>query len=147
MLTEAARKTERLGTLNLRVVVVDDSEVVVSTLCEFLRTLAGIQILGTGSNGVEAIGLVRQFKPDVVLMDVNMPQMNGIVAMAEIRKERPCTHVILISSSNAVASLKRDLAKASGFIRKNDLVKQLPVELHRLFSDRSPTQSCRQGLS
>lgn len=64
----------------------------------FLRSEPDVEIIGEAANGLQAIQLVRELQPDVVLMDLLMPGMNGIEATAAIRKEFPDTEVIALTS-------------------------------------------------
>jgi DNA-binding NarL/FixJ family response regulator len=82
----------------IRVLIVDDHSVVRQGLRMFLSLEPDLDIVGEARNGVEALRLARQYKPDVVLMDLLMPEMDGVTATEKIRHELPDTEVIALTS-------------------------------------------------
>ncbi|MBN2391841.1 MAG: response regulator transcription factor [Anaerolineae bacterium] len=82
----------------IRVLIVDDHSVVRQGLQMFLALDPEIDVVGEAKNGVEAIRLARQYQPDVVLMDLLMPEMDGVTATEKIRQELPDTEVIALTS-------------------------------------------------
>ncbi|MBK8834991.1 MAG: response regulator transcription factor [Anaerolineae bacterium] len=82
----------------MRVLVVDDHSVVRQGLRMFLGLDAELDVVGEASNGQEALERARQLRPDVVLMDLIMPVMDGITAIAALRREMPDTEVIALTS-------------------------------------------------
>jgi chemotaxis response regulator CheB len=123
----------------LRMVVVDDSSTVLRALCRFLGTIPDLQVAATGSNGFDALRLVRRFQPDLVLMDIQMPGMNGISAMRRIRKAFPGLVVILMSSYELGLDVDPELLKDCTFIPKSDLAGKLCPELKQRFPGWLPT--------
>ena len=102
------------------VLIVDDHKVVRQGLRLFLRVDPNIEIVGEAGNGVQAVELARQLAPDVVLMDILMPVMDGIAATAAIRKERPEIEVLGLTSileDSAVVEIMR--AGAIGYLLKD----------------------------
>lgn len=81
----------------IRVVIADDHQVVLDGFIARLQMESGIEVIGTASNGLEAINVVRELLPDVVLMDVSMPVMNGIEATSVIREENPNAKVLMLT--------------------------------------------------
>ncbi|OIQ26586.1 response regulator transcription factor [uncultured Vibrio sp.] len=81
----------------ISVVIVDDHQVVLDGFLARLELENGISVVGTASNGLEAIESVRELKPDVILMDVSMPLMNGIEATRLIREENPDAKVLMLT--------------------------------------------------
>lgn len=81
----------------IRVAVVDDSTFVRRAVERMLSDTVGLQVIATGSNGHEAVEIARTLRPDVIVMDVNMPEMNGLDALEIIMREAP-TPVLLLSS-------------------------------------------------
>ncbi len=81
----------------IRVVIADDHQVVLDGFIARLQMESGIEVIGTASNGLEAINVVRELQPDVVLMDVSMPVMNGIEATSVIREENPNAKVLMLT--------------------------------------------------
>lgn len=81
----------------VKVLIVDDSGFFRNRIEEMLRDDPRLQVVGTAINGREAVEQVKRLKPDVVTMDVEMPQMNGIEAVRIIMREAP-TNVLMLSS-------------------------------------------------
>lgn len=84
--------------MSIRVLVVDDHDVVRAGLCTFLRRDPDLEVVGEASAGLEAIELARKILPDVVVMDLLLPHMDGIDATAIIRRELPETEVVILTS-------------------------------------------------
>lgn len=104
----------------VKVLVVDDSAFVRRTLTSLLEADKDIQVIGTASNGVDALIKAAQLDPDVITMDINMPVMNGLDALEHIMRENPCP-VIMVSSLNSAsadATLKALELGALDFIAK-----------------------------
>ena len=104
----------------IRVILVDDHGVVRRGLRGYLELLDDIEIVGEAENGRQAVEVTRELRPDVVLMDLLMPEMDGIAATAAIRAELPEVEVVALTSfveeERVTAALE---AGASGFILKD----------------------------
>jgi len=81
----------------IRVLIVDDHALVRDGIRALLSLVADIEVIGEAANGMEALEQVRELAPDVVLMDLSMPVMNGLEATRRIRKEFPRTQVIAVT--------------------------------------------------
>jgi NarL family two-component system response regulator LiaR len=105
---------------SIRVLIVDDHAVVRKGLQMFLAAEPSIELVGEAANGRDAIAKAKKLAPDVVLMDVVMPQVDGIAATQEIRRHCPGTEVIILTSfgeeENVVAALQ---AGAIGYLLKD----------------------------
>lgn len=84
--------------MSIRVLITDDHSVVRQGLRAFLGRDPEIEVVGEASNGQEAVSMARELKPDVVLMDMLMPIMDGLTATAAIRAELPDTEVVALTS-------------------------------------------------
>lgn len=84
--------------MTIRVLIADDHAVVRQGLKMFLSLNSDFEIVGEATNGAEALRMAHQLTPDVVLMDLLMPEMDGIAATAAIRRELPDTEVIALTS-------------------------------------------------
>lgn len=122
MTTEGARP--------LRLLVVDDHEVVRQGLVALLDRRSGFEVVAQAGSVEESLAAARKFEPDVVVMDVRLPDGSGIEACREIRNERPETRVVMLTSyPDEEAVLSAIIAGASGYllkqIRGRDLVSAL----------------------
>lgn len=104
----------------IRVLVVDDHQVVRAGLRAFLDLLDDIEVVGEASDGSEGLALARRLGPDVVLMDLLMPRMDGITAIGRIREELPDVEVVAMTSfieeEKVTAALE---AGAAGYLLKD----------------------------
>ena len=104
----------------IRIVIVDDHPVVRAGLQEMLRSQPDFEIVGEASNGVEAVTLVNQVQPDVVLMDLRMTLLDGAAATEAIRARRPQTAVLVLTSYESNADILRAIeAGAMGYLLKD----------------------------
>lgn len=103
-----------------RVLIVDDQTLFRSGLVHLLGEDARISVLGQAADGAEAVRLARTLKPDVVLMDIKMPNLDGIEATKQILAESPQVKVLMLSTfdsdNNVIQALK---AGASGYVLKD----------------------------
>jgi len=105
----------------ISVLVVDDSVVVRRLIVDALGGASGIVVVGTASNGLLAQAKIDTLKPDVITMDIEMPQMDGISAVRELRKRHPRVPVIMfstLSASGASATLEALAAGATDYVTK-----------------------------
>ncbi len=104
----------------MRVVVVDDQTVVREGLVTLLETMPGIEVVGSASDGEEAVDLVAEVSPEVVLMDLRMPRMDGVEATRRIRADHPGAQVVVLTTyaddESIVGALR---AGAIGYITKD----------------------------
>jgi NarL family two-component system response regulator LiaR len=104
----------------IRILIADDHSVVRQGLRMFLRGDPELEVVGEAQNGAEALRLTRQLQPDVVLMDLLMPVMDGIAATAAIRQELPDTEVLALTSVLEDASVVGAVrAGAIGYLLKD----------------------------
>ena len=119
-------------TPRLRALIVDDE----GHIRFFLRTLLGLSafdIVGEASNGLEALKLYRELRPDVVLLDVNMPFKNGNEVLAEIRAIDPHAQVIMLTSVADSETVKACIEQgAASYIRKDAVVEEIEAALGRV---------------
>ena len=104
----------------LRVVVADDDELLLTALAMVLDLQEGVEVVGRARDGREAVEVVTQHRPDVALVDLEMPRMDGIEVAAELAGVVPDTAVVVVTRHARPALLKRALAVgARGFILKS----------------------------
>jgi DNA-binding NarL/FixJ family response regulator len=110
----------------IRVLIADDHDVVRQGLRTFLELDPELLMVGEAANGVEAVRQARHLRPDVVLMDLVMPEMDGVTAIELIRKELPATEVIALTSVLEDASVVGAIrAGAIGYLLKDTHAEEL----------------------
>lgn len=105
----------------IRVLVVDDSVVVRRVVTEVLEALGDIEVVGAAANGRVALSKISQLDPDLVILDIEMPEMDGLTALTHLRQDHPRTPVIMFSSQTALgaqATLEALSRGASDFFAK-----------------------------
>ena len=122
--------------MNIKILVVDDHGI----LREGLRLLIGqqedMEMIAEAADGREAVELVRKLKPDLVLMDISMPGLNGIEATRQITKENPSTKVLALSAYSDKRFVTDSLkAGASGYILKDSLTDELVRAIYAVMAD------------
>jgi DNA-binding NarL/FixJ family response regulator len=120
--------------VSIRVLIVDDHHVVRRGLVFFLRTQKDLEIIGEAANGKEAVELAKSLKPDIILMDLVMPEMDGIQATKIIKQEQPDIKIMMLTSfsdqDHVIPALE---AGASGFQLKDIQPDELVTSLKKIF--------------
>jgi CheY-like chemotaxis protein len=115
----------------MRIVVADDHAIVRQGLCGLLGQYCGIEVVGEAANGEEAVALADALRPDVVLMDVTMPKMDGIEATGILKRRHPSILVIGLSLHTAEQVQAAMIAAgATAFINKEAAVDELRQTIH-----------------
>ncbi|MGB7515663.1 MAG: response regulator transcription factor [Candidatus Acidiferrum sp.] len=119
----------------IRVLVADDSPTALRSVCDYLEFAGGFEVVGTASDGLNAVQLATARKPDLVLLDLSMPRVNGLEAALQIRLSSPDLRVIIFSELNGL-SLGEECRRygADSFIHKSHLPDGLISEIDRLFA-------------
>ena len=105
--------------MKIKVIIADDHAIVSEGLKSLLGTRDDIEVVGMALNGFEAMEKTRQFKPDVVIMDITMPDLNGVGATEHIVKNTPDTRVLALSHHSSKKIIDQMFkAGASGYILK-----------------------------
>ena len=106
----------------IRVVLVDDHALVRQGFRRILEDDSDITVVGEAGNGLEGLALAKKLEPDVVVMDMAMPEMNGLHASIELLKQRPETRILILSMYSDEQYVKNALdAGVKGYILKNVL--------------------------
>jgi len=106
--------------MTIRVLVVDDQRLVRDGIASLLGIEPDLEVVGTAADGSTALELARQSRPDVVLMDVRMPTMDGVEATAALRQELPDCRVLMLTTFDDEEYVVRALrAGASGYLLKD----------------------------
>jgi DNA-binding NarL/FixJ family response regulator len=124
--------SEQAGTEPIRVVIVDDHAVVRSGLEQFLAIAVDIEVVATAANGNEALACVDRHHPDVVLMDLSMPELDGVEATRRIAETYPASRVLVLTSFSDQTRIMDALgAGADGYLLKHsdpdDIAKAIRV--------------------
>jgi DNA-binding NarL/FixJ family response regulator len=104
----------------IRIIVIDDQAVVRQGFVSLISTVADMRVIAQGTNGREAVALYREHRPDVVLMDLRMPEMGGVEAISAIRREFSDAKVIVLTTYDGDEDIYRSLqAGAQGYLLKD----------------------------
>jgi two-component system chemotaxis response regulator CheB len=122
-LSPAYPQPSQAPTRKIRVLVVDDSAVIRGLVSRWLSGEADIEVVGAAINGKDGVDQAEKFKPDLVILDIEMPVMDGVTALPAIRKAAPNARVIMastLSQRGAEVTIKALAAGASDYIPKPD---------------------------
>jgi DNA-binding NarL/FixJ family response regulator len=104
----------------LRILIVDDEKAVRTALGRLLATRKEWQVVGEAADGAEAVGKARELRPDIIIMDITMPEMNGLEATPEIKKALPAAEVLIFTQHDSTQMVQQaQMAGASGYLLKS----------------------------
>jgi DNA-binding NarL/FixJ family response regulator len=119
----------------IRVAVVDDQKLFARGLSGLVELLPGVEVVGVAYNGEEAIALCRKEEPDVVLMDISMPKMDGMSATREIKALLPRTAVVILTGHEEDEHVFEGIkAGAQGYLLKDSEPEDLSRAIHTVFA-------------
>jgi DNA-binding NarL/FixJ family response regulator len=123
--------------VSVKIFIADDHELVRQGLRSLVEREPGWSVCGEAADGREAVERVRALKPDVVVMDLSMPHLNGLEATRQILRDLPRTAVLMLSASESEEQVREVLAAgARGFVLKSDAGKELLAALAGLREGR-----------
>jgi len=133
----------------IRLLLVDDHLVVRAGLANVLNCEPGFTVVAEADDGATAIALWRAHRPDVMLLDVSMPGMDGIETLERLRAEFPEARVLMLTSSDAPEDIRHALkAGAGGYVTKNVRRDDLVAAIHDVFSgERAIGESIARQLA
>jgi DNA-binding NarL/FixJ family response regulator len=115
------------------VLVVDDNESVRRSICQILHSQTDIEVICQAVDGADAIQQARQHHPDLALLDITMPTMNGLDAARILKREFPAMHVLIVSQHDTRGFQWAALAAgASGYVVKSNAAQDLLPEVRRI---------------
>lgn len=119
--------------MTIRVVIADDHALVRAGFCALLQSMPDVQLVGEASNGTEALKLIEQLQPDVAVLDIAMPELNGLDVAARVHKDWPQVRILMLSAHAAAEYARRAIrAGAAGYLLKDADVTELQLAIHAL---------------
>jgi len=123
--------------MKLRILLADDHEIVRRGLCALLQKHEGWEVCGEASDGREALEMAMKLKPDVVILDIGMPNLNGLDTTRQLLQYDPHFKVIVLTITDADHIIREALdAGARGFVLKSDAARDLVSAVEALQSKR-----------
>ena len=130
-------KYEDAGQALARVLVVDDLELFRTFVSSILKQQPGYEIVGEAADGLEAVQKAREYQPDLVVLDLNLPELNGIEVAQRIRLCSPHSRILLLTANkDSELALCAFDAGVLGYVLKIDAVRDLPVAAKEVLSGR-----------
>ncbi|MFP4052354.1 MAG: response regulator [Phycisphaerae bacterium] len=124
--------------MSIRVILVDDHQVVLDGLQGLLSDEPDIQVIASADNGRTAVDLAREHKPDVVVIDIAMPQLNGIAAVRQILSASPQTRVLALSMHTG-GQIVTDMLQAGavGYVVKSSPIEEVIHAIHTVMNGKT----------
>jgi DNA-binding NarL/FixJ family response regulator len=135
----------------LRILIADDHEIVRRGVHAMLDAQADLEVCGEAANGREAVAAAARLKPHLVVMDIAMPEMNGLEATRQILKENPTIEVLIMTMHESEELVRNVLgAGARGYVLKSDVTESLLAAVralahHQVFISSKVTEVVLQG--
>ncbi len=136
--TAAASSENKPQVHRYATLVVDDDDFVVKSMPSFLARIPNVEVIGTARDGKDALEKIKTREPEVVLMDVRMPRMDGLEATKFILKDFPNVRVVLMSGYDDAGMREEcQIAGAHGFMSKLHVTHEFPQLLEEIFSAKA----------
>jgi two-component system nitrate/nitrite response regulator NarL len=117
----------------IRVLIVDDEPLFREMVETLLEVEEGVEVVGRAQHGQQGVRLAQELHPDVIVMDVSMPVMDGLEATREIREQDPGALVLILSGGTSVCDVdKARVAGAAGYMSKDHIAAELVAEIRNL---------------
>ena len=119
-----------------RVLVVEDFALMRRVICSTLAAIAGLQVVGEAADGLEAVQKALELKPDLILLDIGLPKLNGLQAAQRILTSSPHTRIIFVSQETSAEVVHEALKSASAYVPKARIASQLLVAVNTVISEQ-----------
>ena len=127
-----------MKTKRITVLLAEDHTVVRQGLRLVLNTCEDIKVVGEAENGRQAVALAKNLKPDIALLDVAMPMLNGLEAIKQLRRDSPDTRVLILSSYDDERFIEQSVVGgASGYLLKHSAANDLIKAIHEVHQGRT----------
>lgn len=121
--------------MKIKILLADDQPILADGLMSVLSACEDFEVVGIASNGVEAVKKTEELRPDVVLMDIRMPEMNGVVATKEVKRVRPETKVLVLTTFDDTEYILGAINNgASGYLLKDTSVTALTDSIKNAYA-------------
>jgi two-component system, NarL family, nitrate/nitrite response regulator NarL len=124
--------------VRIRILLVDDHELIRRNIRRLLASQADFEVIAEAATGLEAIRQAEEQQPDLILLDISLPELNGLAALPLIRKVAPAAKVLMVTNHEHA-----DLARASfsagakGFLTKSDVAVQLGLAIRQVMANET----------
>jgi len=127
----------------INLIIADDHTVIRQALCEMLRGKGSYNIVAEAGDGSELMDLLRSHQPDLIILDINMPRMDGVATLEKLSSMTNCPPVLVLSANEGERSVRAVLkAGAKGYVPKNAALEELEFAINSLVEGKtylSPT--------
>lgn len=118
------------NTPDIRLLIADDHQLLLDSLTTWFDQVEGLEVVGRAKNGLEVLKIVKETAVDVVLMDINMPELNGIMTCKKLTKSHPLVKVIALSMYREASYVKRMKSfGAKGYVLKDDSAEEMTTAI------------------
>lgn len=136
----------------IRAIIVDDHQIFIDGLKELFKSIKGIEVVGEANNGIDLIDLLSKQTCDVILMDVNMPKMDGVASTEYVVEKYPLVKILMLTMHDTKVYIEKLIkAGAHGYLLKNTGKEELKNAIETVhngnsFYSKEVTQTIMQGL-
>jgi DNA-binding NarL/FixJ family response regulator len=126
--------------VRIRILLVDDHELIRRNIRRLLASHADFELVAEAATGLEAVRQAGTHQPDVILLDISLPELNGLAALPLIRKAAPGAKVLMVTNHDHADFARASFsAGASGFVTKSDVAVQLALAIRRVLANETFT--------
>jgi two-component system, NarL family, invasion response regulator UvrY len=124
--------------VRIRILLVDDHDLIRRNIRRLLAAQADFELVAEATNGMDAIRQAHEHQPDVILLDISLPELSGLAALPQIQKKAPKSRVLMVTNhDDAVVARASFSAGALGFLTKSDVSAQLAGAIRQVYGNQS----------